>query len=63
MLSIVKIAVSNSNCNYPYALQYASDELKNNFDIVKTIISKNGYNLKYASDELKNNIDIVKIAD
>jgi len=44
------------------ALQYASDELKNNFDIVKLAVGDNGLALQYAGDELKNNFDIVKAA-
>jgi hypothetical protein len=33
--------------------KYLSNELKNNFEIVKIAIQKNGYALKYASDELR----------
>ena len=45
-----------------YALQYESDELKNNFDIIKIVVSNYGHALEFASNELKNNFDIVKIA-
>ena len=45
------------------SLKYASDELKNNFEIVKIAVQKNrGLALEYASDELKNNFEIVKLA-
>ena len=39
-----------SNSSY---LQDASDELKNNFDIVKIAVSNNKYSLQYASDEIR----------
>ncbi len=34
------------------SLKYASDELKNDEEIVKQAVSKNGYSLKYASPDL-----------
>ena len=40
-------------------LEYASNELKGDIDIVSTAISQNGMALKHASDELQNNKDIV----
>ena len=54
---IIKKIIKN-----PYYLQNVSDELKNNFNIVKIAVSNCGYALEYASNELKNNFDIVKIA-
>ena len=54
--------IINKLNNNPYYLQYTSDELKNNFDIVKIAVSNNGYALQYSSDEIKNNFYIVKIA-
>jgi hypothetical protein len=45
----VSIAVKNNK----YALEYASDELKNNFEIVKIAIQKNEYALNYASKDIK----------
>ena len=39
-------------------LKYASDNLKNNYDIVLAAVQINGWNLKYASDNLKNNYNI-----
>ena len=41
------------------SLEYASDELKSDRDIVKLSVYKNGLNLKYASDELRSDRDIV----
>ena len=42
--------------------KFVSDELKNNFDIVKIAVNACGDALPFASDKLKNNFDIVKIA-
>lgn len=47
-----------SDANYE-TLEYASIELKNDFDLVLNLCSRNGLNLKYASTELKHNEDIV----
>ena len=47
--------------NKGYALQYASDKLKNNFDIVKIAVSNKGSALQFASDEIKNNYNIIKM--
>jgi hypothetical protein len=43
-------------------LQYASEELKNNYDIVKKAVINNGYSLEYANDDLKNNFELNSIA-
>jgi hypothetical protein len=57
---IVKTIVSNSSgCT----LQYASAELKNNIDIVKSAIYQNIFALKHASNELKQNAEIIKLAN
>ena len=44
------------------SLEYASDRLKDNEEIVKIAVQYNGYSLQYASDRLKDNEEIVKIA-
>ena len=46
--------------NYGSSLYYASEELRNNAEIVIEAIKNNGMALKYASDELKNNEKIVQ---
>jgi hypothetical protein len=43
-------------------LHYASNRLKNNYDIVKEAVKNSWFNLRYASEELKNNKEIVTIA-
>jgi hypothetical protein len=43
-------------------LCYASDDLKNDEQVVSRAISKNGLALEYASDALKNNLDMVYYA-
>ena len=52
----------NAVKNNGYALHNASDDLKNNYDIVLTAVQNDGYALKFASDDLKNNYDIVLTA-
>jgi hypothetical protein len=54
----VQLAVSNNGL----ALQYASDELKNDENIVQLAVTNNGLALQYASNELKDNDDIAFIA-
>jgi hypothetical protein len=41
------------------ALEFASDELKNDRKIVLASVKRNGYALIFASDELKNDREIV----
>ena len=41
-----------------YALELASDELKNNFYVVYTALKTDGILIKFASNELKNDFDI-----
>jgi len=43
-------------------LEYASDNLRNDPDIVKCAVAEAGLALQYASDELRNSTDIVKTA-
>ena len=38
-----------------YALQYATNDLRDNFQIVFEAVKQNGYSLEYASDNLKKN--------
>eukprot|EP00751_Fragilariopsis_kerguelensis_P050117 CAMPEP_0171040880 /NCGR_PEP_ID=MMETSP0736-20130129/45010_1 /TAXON_ID=186038 /ORGANISM="Fragilariopsis kerguelensis, Strain L26-C5" /LENGTH=49 /DNA_ID= /DNA_START= /DNA_END= /DNA_ORIENTATION= len=45
-----------------WILEFASDELKGNFDIVMAAIKKKGFTLKYASNGLKGDFDIVMAA-
>ena len=56
---VVRRAILNYNTT---ALQFASERLKNNFDIVKTAVQMNPEVLQFASKELRNNEDIVKEA-
>ena len=42
-----------------FALNFASNELKNDEDCVIEAVSQNGLSLKYASKELKNNKIII----
>ena len=44
------------------ALSWASKELRNNFQIVKTAVSKHGMAIYYASFDLRNNFQIVESA-
>ena len=44
---------------YKNALEYASDELKNDKQVILTVVQQNGWSLKYASDELKNDKEVV----
>jgi hypothetical protein len=44
------------------ALGYASDELKNDHDVVSAAVTMNPHSLQFASDERKNDHDIVMIA-
>ena len=46
----------------PYNLKYGSKELKNDFEVVRLAIEKNGMTLMYASEELKDNKELVMIA-
>lgn len=46
--------MSNSNL---YLLE-ASERLRDNYDIVLEVVSKDGYNLQYASDRLKDDYNI-----
>jgi len=43
-------------------LKYASDEFKNDYEIVLSAIKKSSYSLQYASKELQNNYNIVLTA-
>ena len=56
--NIVLAAVTAYGC----ALQYASDDMKNNYDIVLEAVKQNGRALQHASDNIKNNYDIVLAA-
>ena len=47
---------------YGYNLQYASDELKNDKEVVLASVNKDGDALEFASDELKNDKEIVLTA-
>jgi hypothetical protein len=44
------------------ALGFASDELKNDYDVVSAAVTMNPHSLQFASDERKNDHDIVMIA-
>ena len=44
------------------ALQYASEQLRDDYDIVHRAVLQSGYALKYASAELQGNREIVKEA-
>ena len=44
------------------ALAFVSEELRDDMDLVKLAIAKDGYNLIYASERLKNNKDLMKEA-
>ena len=47
---------------YCYNLKLLSNELRNNYYIVKIAVAKDGRALEYASEELRNNFDIVTMA-
>ena len=51
--------ISKYDC---YALEYASENLKNNYDIVMVAVTDHGGSLIYASEDLQNNYDIVMAA-
>ena len=44
------------------ALNYASDELRNNREIVLASVQQDGLALQYASNELKQDLELLKIA-
>jgi thiol-disulfide isomerase/thioredoxin len=44
------------------ALQYASDEMKNDKDVVTAAVQQNGLALEFASEKLKNDTDVVTAA-
>ena len=48
--------------NIGYALEYASEQLESNFNIVMEVIKQCGWALKYASKELRGNKEIVLAA-
>jgi hypothetical protein len=52
------MAISNNGL----ALEFASEKLKNNFNIVSTAVNKNGESIQFASPELKENVDIAYAA-
>ena len=45
-----------------YALEYASDDLKNDKDVVMAAVQQNGFALHYASDALNNDREVVMAA-
>lgn len=45
----------------PYALEWLR-ELRDNFNVVKAAVEKEGFSLEYVSERLQNNYDIVKTA-
>jgi hypothetical protein len=47
---------------YNHAIQYMSNEIKNNFKICKIAVLKNADTLQYISDEMQNNFEVCKIA-
>ena len=50
------------NINPFNGLKYASEQLKDNYDIVLKAVEKNGYALQFASNKLKDNFNIVYTA-
>lgn len=46
----------------PHNLKDGSEELKNDFEVVRVAIEKNGMTLMYASEELRDNKELVMIA-
>lgn len=56
--NIVLAAVQNDGC----ALEFASEELRNDEGVVLAAVNNYGYALKYASEKLKDNRDIVLCA-
>ena len=44
------------------ALQYASEDLKHDREIVLTAVTQSGWALEYASEDLKRDREIVKAA-
>ena len=45
--------------NYGYALKYASDKLRGDYDVVFAAVKNNGLALQYANELLADNKDIV----
>ena len=52
------IAVAQNGC----ALEYASDELKNDKEVVMIAVAQNGWALEYASDEMKSDKEVATAA-
>ena len=51
-------AIKQSAC----ALEYASEELRDNYDFMMAAVKRDGFALEYANEELRNNSDIVIVA-
>ena len=45
------------------ALEYASDRLRDNPEIVKIAVKQDGFALEYASDRLQGDIELRKLAN
>ena len=54
----VLVAVRNNGLE----LQYASEPLRNDVNVVKLAVSKDGWALQYASEPLQNDVNVVKLA-
>ncbi|MFZ2719188.1 MAG: DUF4116 domain-containing protein [Candidatus Absconditicoccaceae bacterium] len=61
---VLMAAIENSNTSSKSEcpLEYASDKLKDDENIVLSAVKKNGYNIKYASEKLKDNKEMVLAA-
>ena len=57
-----KPVFENTGSNFSSLLSYCSSRLKDDFDVVMAMVSKNGDNLWLASERLRNNKEIVKNA-
>ena len=47
---------------YGGALQYASEELQNDKEVVMAAVTQSGHSLQYSSEELKNDKEVVLAA-
>ena len=60
--NLIRMAVQNINRGSGLILKFASDQLRNDFEIVQLAVQNHGSALEFASDELRSNREIVLAA-
>lgn len=59
---MIKISSKKVLNKYPSNIVHLSDKFKNNTEIIKKIVGKNGLLLEYVPKNMKDNADVVQIA-